>query len=236
MTYSLDLGDFCSCVALGGVSKEPDIATDEWLRTRKLILYSLDCDEVGRKRYDFWRAKFPNLRAWPADSNKSPADSFVKDGLNLKEWFLAGISYWLQSMSAMKEGYAVARHIFGAEPTDPEVYEFVLTHYQELKFGEPKEFTLEIKRMNPKRVQKEVRREMERIKETTKPSPDSAYAIAKQKDLSFWPFKWRRASDSLCRRKSQCAYSWICAFIACYPKSSKYATRHGWGMGECTFA
>ena len=40
-------------------------------------------------------------------------------------------------------------HVFGAEPTDPEVHEFVLAHYQKLKFGDPKEFTLEIQRMNP---------------------------------------------------------------------------------------
>lgn len=79
--------------------------------------------------------------------------------------------YWVGTFERTdKEGYAVARHIFGGEPTDPEVYVFVLTHYQELKFGEPKEFTLEIKRMNPKRVQREVRKEMERIKATTKPS------------------------------------------------------------------
>lgn len=79
--------------------------------------------------------------------------------------------YWVGTFERTdKEGYAVARHIFGGEPTDPEVYEFVLTHYQELRFGEPKEITLEIKRMNPKRVQREVRREMERMKETTKPS------------------------------------------------------------------
>ncbi len=79
--------------------------------------------------------------------------------------------YWVGTFERTdQEGYAVARHIFGGEPTDPEVYEFVLTHYQKLRFGEPKEFTLEIKRMNPKRVQREVRREMERVKETTKPS------------------------------------------------------------------
>jgi len=79
--------------------------------------------------------------------------------------------YWVGTFERTdKEGYAVARHIFGGEPSDPEVYEFVLTHYLELKFGEPKRFTLEIKRMNPKRVQREVRREMERIKETSKPS------------------------------------------------------------------
>jgi hypothetical protein len=69
-----------------------------------------------------------------------------------------------------KQGYAVARHIFGAEPSDPEVYDFVLHHYHELNFGELREFQLEIKRMNPKRLQREVRREMEKIKETTKPS------------------------------------------------------------------
>lgn len=69
-----------------------------------------------------------------------------------------------------KEGYAVARHIFGAEPSDPEVYEFVLTNYVELKFGAAKEVNIQIQRMNPKRVQREVRREMEKMKETARPS------------------------------------------------------------------
>ncbi len=69
-----------------------------------------------------------------------------------------------------REGYAIARHVFGSEPSDQEVYEFVLSHYYTLRFGEAKEVTLQIQRMNPKRVQREVRREMERLKETTKPS------------------------------------------------------------------
>lgn len=69
-----------------------------------------------------------------------------------------------------KEGYAVAKHIFGAEPSDPEIYEFVLSCYQELKFGEAKEINIQIHRMNPKRVQREVRREMERMKEMAMPS------------------------------------------------------------------
>lgn len=69
-----------------------------------------------------------------------------------------------------KEGYAVAKHIFGSEPSDPEVYEFVLHHFQELKFGKSKEFQLQIKRKNPKRIQREVRREMDRMKESAQPS------------------------------------------------------------------
>lgn len=69
-----------------------------------------------------------------------------------------------------KEGFAVARHIFGGEPSDPEVYEFVLKDYLNLKFGDPKEVQIQIQRMNPKRVQREVRREMEKMKESSQPS------------------------------------------------------------------
>jgi hypothetical protein len=69
-----------------------------------------------------------------------------------------------------KEGYAIAKHVFGAEPSDPEVYEFVMNHYHELKFGELKAVAIQIKRVNPKRAQREVRREMERIKQLKKPS------------------------------------------------------------------
>jgi hypothetical protein len=69
-----------------------------------------------------------------------------------------------------KKGYAAAKHIFGSEPSDPEVYDFILHHFSELNFGEPKPFELEIKRMNPKRAQREVKREMTRAKETMRPS------------------------------------------------------------------
>lgn len=69
-----------------------------------------------------------------------------------------------------KAGYAAARHIFGAEPSDPEIHDFVLNQYLDLKFGAPKDLDIQIHRQNPKRVQREVRREMERMKEISKPS------------------------------------------------------------------
>lgn len=79
--------------------------------------------------------------------------------------------YWVGVFERTdKEGFSAVRHIFGAEPSDAEVYQFVLEHFQELQFGQPKEFTLDIKRMNPKRAQREARKEMEKIKESTKPS------------------------------------------------------------------
>lgn len=62
------------------------------------------------------------------------------------------------------DGYAVARQIFGGEPSDAELYDFVLTHFDRLRFTEPQDFKLVIKRKNPKRMQREVRREMEKAK------------------------------------------------------------------------
>lgn len=63
-----------------------------------------------------------------------------------------------------KKGYAVARKLFGGEPADPQLYEFISTHFYQLKFTEPHDFKLVIKRKNPKRILREVRREMERAK------------------------------------------------------------------------
>lgn len=65
---------------------------------------------------------------------------------------------------ADSDGLAIAKHIFGKEPTDPELYEFVLTNFAELKFTDPHEIKLIIKRKNPQRVQREVRKEMAKLK------------------------------------------------------------------------
>jgi hypothetical protein len=64
----------------------------------------------------------------------------------------------------------IITHIWGLSPADLEIQESVLKLYHVLNFGSPKEFNLQIKRMNPKRLQKEARREMEKINKTTRPS------------------------------------------------------------------
>lgn len=69
-----------------------------------------------------------------------------------------------------RAGYAIARHIFGKEPLDPEVYAFVLHHFQDLQFGSAKDIQVEITRVNPKRAQREAKKEMERLKQSSKPS------------------------------------------------------------------
>jgi len=65
--------------------------------------------------------------------------------------------YWVGTFERTdKEGYTVARYIFGAEPSDSEIHEFVLDHYHELKFGEPKEVQIQIQRMNPNSIARQI--------------------------------------------------------------------------------
>lgn len=71
------------------------------------------------------------------------------------------------------KGYAAARKIFGSEPTDTELYQFILNHYHELNFTTPHEFTLVIKRKKYKRMQREVNREMKKAK---KQQPRTSHA------------------------------------------------------------
>lgn len=104
-----------------------------------------------------------------------------------------------------KEGYAVARHIFGAEPSDPEVHEFILNHFHELKFGEPKEIQIEIQRMNPKRVQREVRREMEKMRETAKPSTLAQEYMREELEKNKKLKKSISSTEKLARKEEQYA-------------------------------
>ncbi len=87
----------------------------------------------------------------------------------IKATILLENAFWVGVFERNDEtGYSVARQIFGGEPTDPEIYEFISLHYQELKFTSPKEFTVVIKRKNPKRMKREVRAEMEGVKHSAK--------------------------------------------------------------------
>lgn len=112
--------------------------------------------------------------------------------------------FWVATFERTdKEGYAVARHVFGAEPTDSEVHEFVLHHYSELKFGALKEFNLQIKRMNPKRVQREIRREMEKIKETARPSTFAQDYMREELEKKKKEKKQRSSAEKQARKDEQ---------------------------------
>lgn len=99
MTLCQEIGEFGTCIATGGVSKHPDADIFHWLKERKLILYSQDYDDVGKQNFRWWESAFTNVRRWFSETQKSPADSFVADGINIRDWFLAGIEHYSRKIS-----------------------------------------------------------------------------------------------------------------------------------------
>ena len=60
---------------------------------------------------------------------------------------------------------AVAKHIFGQEPSDAEIYNFILQNYDKLHFSAPMSLDnikVKIKHTNPKRLKREARKQLEK--------------------------------------------------------------------------
>lgn len=75
--------------------------------------------------------------------------------------------YWIGLLEEERDGLLyVGRHIFGAEPSDAEVYDFVLGEMVALQarmtVGVPVDSS-ETRHINPKRMAREVRRELSQV-------------------------------------------------------------------------
>ena len=71
---------------------------------------------------------------------------------------------------------SVCRMVFGAELTDAEIYDFILKHYYHLRFSAPVKAEIKQKADNPKRRQRNVRKQLENTGIGTK----SQQALQKQ--------------------------------------------------------
>ncbi len=59
------------------------------------------------------------------------------------------------------DSYSVAKHVFGAEPTTPEVFDFIRDHWNDLRFTHEIQVEVgESKRINPKRLRRMIEKEM----------------------------------------------------------------------------
>lgn len=69
--------------------------------------------------------------------------------------------FWIGLCQREEAGcYTVCRIVFGAEPRDGEVYEFLLKGWNHLRFSPPLPAdTAEERRISPKRLQRELRRQ-----------------------------------------------------------------------------
>ena len=69
--------------------------------------------------------------------------------------------FWVGIFEKEQDGkYSVARIVFGAEPRDFEVFEFVINKMDQLKFSNPQEDEIVKWKINPKRLQREVKKEI----------------------------------------------------------------------------
>ncbi len=72
--------------------------------------------------------------------------------------------FWIGIFERIENGsLSVAKVTFGAEPKDYEVYDFVLSHYYELRFSPSVSGAVSEKSRNPKRVQREVKKQLSNI-------------------------------------------------------------------------
>ena len=70
--------------------------------------------------------------------------------------------FWVGIFELISDGkLRVCKVTFGAEPKDYEVLAFILEHYENLRFSPPVDTAKAVKeRMNPKRMQREVKRQI----------------------------------------------------------------------------
>lgn len=84
-------------------------------------------------------------------------ESFVKIHLTL---YYEG-SFWVGIFErTCSDSFEVARVVFGSEPKDEEVYQFLLENYSRVRFGRKMETEGEYtkKRVNPKRLQRQIKK------------------------------------------------------------------------------
>ena len=71
--------------------------------------------------------------------------------------------FWIGVFERIEDGrLSVAKVTFGAEPKDYEVYDFVLKHYYDLQFSPAVDTVVKDIKRNPKRMQREVKKQMQK--------------------------------------------------------------------------
>ena len=87
--------------------------------------------------------------------------------------------FWVGVFERIEENkLSVCRVVFGAEPKDYEVYDFILKNYSNLKFSSSIEVEVKKGNANPKRLQREARKQSKQVGIGTK----SQLALQQQRE------------------------------------------------------
>lgn len=104
--------------------------------------------------------------------------------------------FWVGIIEVENEGgYRVARHVFGAEPTTPEVLRFVCDEWRELRFTDGIQIQVEqANRVNPKRLRRMIEKE---IRSSARRGTKAQQALAEQREAA------KRESEALSRARRE---------------------------------
>lgn len=104
--------------------------------------------------------------------------------------------FWVGIVETENNGaYSVARHVFGAEPTTPEVFNFICDHWNDLRFTHDVQVEVtETERINPKRLQRMIEKEM---REHARPGTKAQQTLAEQREMA------KEASQALSRQRKE---------------------------------
>ena len=90
--------------------------------------------------------------------------------------------FWVGVFECISEGkLSVCKVTFGAEPKDYEVYEFVLKNYYRLRFSPAVAADEKETGRNPKRIQREVRKQVQNTEIGTKSQKRRQFEMKQQK-------------------------------------------------------
>lgn len=106
--------------------------------------------------------------------------------------------FWIGVFERTEKGrLSVAKITFGAEPKDQEVYEFILKYYYSLKFSPSVTTAVKEKKRNPKRIQREIKRQLHNTGIGTK----SQQALKLQQEQNKYERKTRSAEQKRTEKK-----------------------------------
>lgn len=86
-----EVGDLCFCVALGGVTRLLDIATERLVSDVERLFFCPDYDGAGKESWDRWVDRFPDTERVLTEYGKDPTEAFGY-GVNLREWLSKAIN------------------------------------------------------------------------------------------------------------------------------------------------
>ena len=106
--------------------------------------------------------------------------------------------FWIGVFERTENGrLSVAKITFGAEPKDQEVYGFILKYYYSLKFSPSVTTVVKEKKRNPKRIQREIKRQLHNTGIGTK----SQQALKLQQEQNKYERKTRSAAQKQTEKK-----------------------------------